>query len=113
MLGKLTYASVAALTIGLVAAAPAFAEHRHYHVQYRVPEWRERTFSSREAAHDFVAYKRSQGFDAFVDHHRGHFDVRFRLPTWQTFRTVESHRAAHDLERLLERRGYDARVLHH
>jgi hypothetical protein len=120
MLRKITLASLATLGLLMIGAAPAqaappvYPDHvHHYHVQYRSPFWKERSFDCHEYAHEFEHRMRRQGFQAHVVHHGDHFHVRYRMLNWHTYRTVPSHRLAHELEHLLEARGYQARVVHH
>jgi hypothetical protein len=90
-----------------------FHKDNHYHVQYRQLHWKERSFTSHFAAHQFENLKEREGYQAHVVHHGLHYHVRFRMPQWQTYRTVHSHSAAHNLEHYLEDLGFDARVVHH
>jgi hypothetical protein len=123
MLPKLTLAAVAALGLLGVTAVPAAAQppafgpgvHHdgHYHVQYRLPYWKEKDFHSHFEAHRFADRKRGQGFEARVIHHGGHFHVRYRMLHWHEYRTVHSHAQAHRLEDMLRAKGFQARVVHH
>ncbi|MCI0380873.1 MAG: hypothetical protein L0215_25095 [Gemmataceae bacterium] len=90
-----------------------YPHHRHYHVQYRLPGWQEETFYSLYEAVNFERYVESLGFQADIVRHGFHFDVRFRMNGWQTYRTVNSDGYAHHLEHWLESLGYQARVVHH
>ena len=131
MFRPMTYGVVAALGLTLANAKPAVAQpwisgpgfsisigspyhqQRHYHVQYRTLYWQERSFHDRFEAGEFARYKESQGYEVDLHRHGYHFDVLFRMPQWQTYRTVNSHGAAHELERMLEYRGFQTRVVHH
>jgi hypothetical protein len=103
-----------AIVAPVVPVAPIYrpVEH-HYHVQWRSLVEDERSFDCHEDAHRFAERKRRQGYEARVIHHRSHFHVRYRLPVWETYRTVAHHREAHDLAAYLRSRGYEARVVHH
>src|SRR5262245_59354582 len=117
MLARLALVPLA--TFGLVLAAPAAVQadhwhrHHHYHVEYRQPFWRERAFLSPSLAQEFADRVRVRGFAVLLVRHFDHFDVRYRLPYWQTYRTVHSHGLAHELADSLLARGYEARVIHH
>ncbi len=86
----------------------------HYHVEYRLPGWHERTFLAHWQAHQFADLKRAEGFDVSVVPHLGsQVQVRYRMIDWRTFTIVGSHSYAHELVHLLRARGYQARVIHH
>ena len=116
MLARFALAPLA--TLGLVLAAPAAIQadhwhHHHYHVEYRLPFWHERSFFSPSVAQEFADTMRLRGFEVLVVRHFDQFDVRYRLPYWQPYRTVRNHSLAHALADTLLARGYQARVIHH
>jgi predicted aminopeptidase len=111
MFGKIAFASLAVAGTTLFAAAPAqAAAHPTFCVEYRQCQWREREFFDPGQAQGFAERKRCQGFEVAVSQHRNHFDVRFRMPLWQTYRTVFSRHEAHELSHMLRSRGYEVRV---
>lgn len=83
----------------------------HYHVQYRLP-WQERIFLTPYEARAFELRQQALGYTAYTVCHGHDWHVRYRLPGWQTYRTVHSDFLAHRLERHLELQGFDARVVH-
>lgn len=115
MFRKAAYASIATLGLMMVAAAPAQASpwDGHYHVQYRLSTWGEKTFHNYFEARIFQQAQASRGYETSLVSHGLHWDVRYRLPQWRTYRTVDSHHQAHSLERFLEHRGYQVRLVHH
>ena len=104
-------------TFGLLLAAPAAVQadhwHHHYHVEYRLPFWQERSFLSPGLAQEFADTMQLRGFEVLIVRHFDHFDVHYRLPYWRTYRTVHRHSLAHELADTLLARGYEVRVVHH
>ncbi len=84
-----------------------------YTVQFRSLDWTERVFHNPLEAREFELLKRAEGFETRVFLHGYHTHVSYRLPYWQSYRTVTSHHLAHELARSLEYRGFEARVLHY
>jgi len=97
----------------LPSARPVLiAPVHHYHVQVREP-WQERGFHCPIEARAFERYQERLGYQAYTVGHGYHYDVRYRIPGWRTYRTVHSDYLAHQLEHQLEHQGYEARVVHH
>ena len=115
-----------ALTLGVVAA-PAHAQLvvstvvpvpsytvipvHSYTVQFRALDWTERIFHNPIDAREFELLKRAEGFETMTSRYGCHTQVRYRLPYWQSYRTVSSHHLAGELARHLEYRGYEARIV--
>jgi hypothetical protein len=85
----------------------------HYHVMYRQPCWKSKTFFNHAAAHNFEHYLESKGYQAKVIHHGSHYHVQYRFLHWKQYTTVHSHSQAHHIEHQLEMQGYEAKVVHH
>jgi hypothetical protein len=84
-----------------------------YTVQFRSLAWNERIFHNPVDAREFELLKRAEGFETTIVRHGYHTHVSYRLPYWQSYRTVSSHHFAHELARNLEYRGFEARVIHY
>lgn len=85
----------------------------HYHVEYRMPIWRDRSFGSEIEARRFESDLRARGFEVRHMHHRGHIDVRYRLMSWVQYGTAPSRLAARDMASALRGQGYQARIVPH
>jgi hypothetical protein len=83
-----------------------------FQVQYRQPLWLERRFHSHFEAQEFADFKSSRGFEVLIVRHHNHrFEVRYRMPFWQTFRTTPNFGEAAVIQRDLLSRGYQVRII--
>lgn len=104
---------VFALAVGAIAGVPVQAHTWQsagaFHVEYRLPDWRERLFTSRIEAEQFAQLKVDEGFQVKQDRRGGRYCVRYRCAHWRLYRTVYDAAEAHRLVQLLMQRGFEAR----
>lgn len=117
---KLASATVAALALTIVAAAPStasadwppsFDDHHEVHVDYALHGWRSKHTHDHHGAHELADFLRSVGASVQIDHNGGHYDVIYTCPH-PRMRYFDCDHEAHDFARSLRRLGFSARVHH-
>jgi hypothetical protein len=87
----------------------------HYHVDYRMPLPRTKTFLNHAQAHQFENKLKSLGFQTNFVHHGAHYHVRYELDVWRQkiFFGAAGHAQAHALENWLKSIGAQTKLVHH
>ena len=87
----------------------------HYHLSYRCPNPRTKTFFNHSQAHAFENKLRSLGFRTKLSHHFLHYHVRYELDQWRqkVFFGPMGHGQAHSLENWLRGIGAQTKLVHH
>ena len=92
------------ITTNLLGAAPAV-------VNFRLPNWKSAHFDDAKSAQTNFKTFQQIGCEVEQDQHGGHFDVRYRCPTWRGI-SLNSHGEAHRWERWLNASGFETSHKH-
>lgn len=87
----------------------------HYHVEYRMPLPKTKTFFNHAQAHQFENKLNDLGFKTNFVHHGTHYHVTYELDVWRqkVFFGVAGHAQAHALQNWLNSIGAQTKLVHH